>query len=67
MFAHAVITVSAARPHGPRTLVWFGLFSALMVEVCAQTALAAAERGMPTGTGTVANASSAQRTDSFSA
>lgn len=66
MFAHAVTTVSAARPHRPRTLVWFGLFSALMVEVCAQTTPAVAVRGTPTGTGTVANSPSAQKPGSFS-
>jgi hypothetical protein len=46
-------------------LVWIGLFSALMVEVCAQTAPVAATRGTPTNTGTVANSSSVQRTGSF--
>ncbi len=64
MFAHAVTTVSAARPHGPCTLVWFGLFSVLMVEVCAQTTPAAAVRGtptsMPTPTGTAANSDATQ-------
>ena len=65
MFAHPVPAVSAACLHRPRMLVWIGLFSALMVEVCAQTTPAAAVRGTPIGTGTVVNSPSAQRTDSF--
>ena len=54
MSAYPVTAVSASRLPRLRPLVWLGLFVALMVEVCAQTASADAVRG--TLTGTVSNA-----------